>query len=106
MQALKRYFKNYYFNACGLFETDDAFKLFQEVTSQILHSNFTEDFTENDEKVLSLIKSNNGITTGEIASKIGLSRRAVQNIINLFKSKGILIRVGSDRRCYWQIVEK
>ena len=84
---------------------------------KLLHSNFTEDFTEtsqklhrnfteNDEKVLSLIKSNNGITTGEIASKIGLSRRAVQTIINLFKSKGILIRVGSDRRGYWQIVEK
>lgn len=95
-------FQNYYFNACGLFETDDAFKLFQEVTSQKLHRNFTE----NDEKVISLIKSNNGITTGEIASKIGLSRRAVQTIINLFKSKGILIRVGYDRRGYWQIVEK
>lgn len=69
---------------------------------KLLHRNFTE----NHEKVLSLIKSNNGITTGEIASKIGLSRRAVQTIINLFKSKGILIRVGSDRRDYWQIVEK
>ena len=56
--------------------------------------------------MLSLIKSNNGTTTGEIASKIGLSRSAVQTIINLFKSKGILIRVGSDRRNYWQIVEK
>ena len=72
--------------------------MFREVTSS--------NFTENDEKVLSLIKGNNGITTGEIASKIGLSRRAVQTIINLFKSKGILIRVGSDRKGYWQIVEK
>ena len=79
------------------------------ITSHELHNNFTEssqNFTVNEEKVIGIIEADNKITTDEIAFKIGLSRRAVQDIINILKSKGVLVRTGSRKRGYWQIVEK
>ena len=56
--------------------------------------------------MIGIIEADNKITTDEIAFKIGLSRRAVQDIINILKSKGVLVRTGSRKRGYWQIVEK
>ena len=54
--------------------------------------------------MIGIIEANNKITIDEIASKIGLSRRAVQDIINILKSKGVLVRTGSRNCGYWQIV--
>ena len=56
--------------------------------------------------MIGIIEANNKITADEIASKIGLSRRVVQDIINILKSKGVLVRTGSRNRGYWQIAEK
>ena len=41
-----------------------------------------------------------------MTSKVNLSRRTVQTIINSLKSKGILVRVDSDKTGHWEIVEE
>lgn len=69
-------------------------------------ANFTENCTVNETKVLNLINENNKVTINEITSKINLSRRTVQTIINSLKTKGVLVRVGSDKTGHWEIVDK
>lgn len=69
-------------------------------------ANCTVNCTVNETKVLNLINENNKVTINEITSKVNLSRRTVQTIINSLKTKGILVRVGSDKTGHWEIVEK
>ena len=66
----------------------------------------TVNCTVNETKVLNLINENCKITINEIASKIDLSRRTVQTIINSLKSKGLLLRAGSDKTGHWEINNK
>lgn len=62
--------------------------------------------TVNEAKILNLINENNKVTVNEMTSKVNLSRRTVQTIINSLKSKGILVRVDSDKTGHWEIVEE
>lgn len=66
----------------------------------------TVNCTVNEAKILNLINENSKVTINEITSKVNLSRRTVQTIINSLKSKGILVRVGSDKTGHWEIVDK
>ena len=68
--------------------------------------NCTVNCTVNKAKILNLINENNKVTVNEMTSKVNLSRRTVQTIINSLKSKGILVRVGSDKTGHWEIVEE
>ena len=67
--------------------------------------NCTVNCTVNEAKILNLINENSKVTINEMTSKVNLSRRTVQTIINSLKSKGILVRVGSDKNGHWEIVE-
>ena len=70
-----------------------------------VNKDFTINFTENEKKVISLIKTNNEITTNELSEKLNISRRAVQTIINSLKEKNVLTREGSRKIGYWKIVD-
>lgn len=50
-----------------------------------------------------LLKSPN-LTVTEIASKIGITDRAVRNIINSLKRQGLLERIGSKKSGYWKVL--
>ena len=43
-------------------------------------------------------------TTSELASKLGLTERTIHRRFKALKEKGILVRVGSDIKGYWEIV--
>ena len=45
------------------------------------------------------------ITQNELASKLGVSRRTVQRMIEKLVSDAKIIRVGSRRSGYWQVVK-
>ncbi len=70
-----------------------------------VNNDFTINFTESENKVISLIKANNRITTSELSERLNISRRAVQTIINSLKGKNVLIREGSRKLGYWRILE-
>ena len=75
-------------------------------TGFTVQGSFTENFKENEKKIIYILKNDNKITTNEMSSKLGLSRRTIQTLINSLKSKGILIRVGSDKKGYWEIIKE
>ncbi len=58
------------------------------------------------QKILDLIQNNPGITIEELASKIGISDRAVKKQLSILKARGSLKRIGPDRGGHWEIVQE
>ena len=66
----------------------------------------TKDKSEkSSEKILALIRRNNKITIDELAERIGISTRAVEKQISRLKEKNLIVRVGSNKGGYWQLIE-
>ena len=67
----------------------------------------TEKVTDNlDEKsiqILALISEDPGYTSTTISEKLSLSRKTVAQKMKAMKEKGIIKRIGSDRKGYWKI---
>lgn len=51
------------------------------------------------------MNENPQITQNELASELGVSRRTVQRMIEKLVSDAKIIRVGSRRSGYWQVVK-
>ena len=64
----------------------------------------TDKVTENQKVIIELINKNNNYTTAELAQKVGISQRKVKENLRKLKEKGLLKRIGSAKRGYWEIV--
>ena len=60
-------------------------------------------FGVNEKKVLQLLASNPVLSVGDIAERVGLSKRGVEKQIKKFRDLGIIIREGSDKTGYWKV---
>lgn len=60
----------------------------------------------NEHKIVELIKSNPRITAKELSEIIGINIRSTKKNMDKLKVKGLLKRVGSDKKGYWQITDK
>lgn len=65
-----------------------------------------ENCTENEIKLLQLLKTNANITQVELSKKLHVSRRTISNVIANLKEKGKIERIGSDRKGYWKIIDR
>ena len=64
-------------------------------------ANGTENGTEN--LILNILKKTPDITQKNLSEKTNISLRTIKRIIQQLKEKGIIERVGSDRKGYWEI---
>lgn len=55
--------------------------------------------------VFSLIKQTKNITSIEISERLNLSVSTVKRKIKILKEQGIIVRIGSDKTGYWNIIE-
>ena len=62
------------------------------------------DCTDNEIKVLELLRKNPNTTQVEVSKRLNISRRSVSAILSGLKEKGKIRRVGSDRKGYWEIL--
>lgn len=76
------------------------FKAFQsaKVTEKV-----TETLSEKERMVLKILAKNSSATYLDIADKLNVSRKTASKIIKLLKEKGIIVRVGSAKKGYWEI---
>ena len=58
----------------------------------------------NEQKVLELIRSNDRITTKEIANTLVISLRQGERIMAALKEKGLIRRVGSNKSGHWEVL--
>lgn len=67
----------------------------------------TEKVTDNlDEKsiqILALLSEDPAYTSTVIAEKLSFSRKTVSQKLKKMKEKGVIERIGSDRKGYWKI---
>ena len=61
------------------------------------------EFSETEQRLLTLIKENPMMTMDEMASHSGLSRAGVQYALNVLRSKGVITREGSRKKGVWMI---
>ena len=51
-----------------------------------------------------LLASNPSLSAENMAAQIGLTKRGVEKQLKKFRDLGIIIRQGSDKTGYWEIV--
>jgi len=55
------------------------------------------------EKIIDLMIENQSVSAKEMANIIGISPRAVEKHISNLKNKGIVKRIGSSKKGYWEV---
>jgi len=65
---------------------------------------FPENFSERERHLLELIAADGKQTSEAMADSLGVSRRTITKRLGLLKESGLIIRIGSDKKGYWQIV--
>ena len=63
----------------------------------------TDTLDEKSVRILELISEDPAYTSTAIAEKLSLSRKTVSQRLKELKEKGIIERIGSDRKGYWKI---
>jgi ATP-dependent DNA helicase RecG len=57
------------------------------------------------EKTLALLKADPGLAAREIATRLGISKRAVEKQIAKLREQGRIRRVGPDKGGHWEVLE-
>ena len=65
--------------------------------------NDCEKLTKIEKEILEIIIENPEITQVNIANRLGIVTKTVQRGIATLKTKGIIERVGSNKKGYWEI---
>ena len=64
------------------------------------------DLNDTQQKIIKLLSEDHQLSAVKLAEKIGVVRRNIENNIKKLKEYGILIRHGSPKNGYWEIVDK
>jgi len=62
--------------------------------------------TENQLKILNLVRLNKFITIEKISEEIKISPKSVKENIKKLKQKGLIERIGPDKGGHWEIIKK
>lgn len=65
----------------------------------------TEKVTEKEQELLGLLLEDPGYTMPQLADKLKISRKTVATRLKSLKEKGVVKRIGSDRKGYWKILQ-
>ncbi len=63
-----------------------------------------ENLNNTQQKILDLLSENTRLSASMIAEHIGISRRNVESSIKKLKDQGVLVRHGSPKNGYWEII--
>lgn len=65
-----------------------------------------EKITSNQQRIIGLIHESATISARELAEKVGISQRKVQENLAKLRAKGLLKRVGPDKGGHWEVLKK
>ena len=95
-------------------EFDNMFRveLFRSVSPMYNRRNIGEtsekhricELNDTQEKILELLSEDSKLSAAKLSEKIGITSRNIEMNIKTLKDKGILIRHGSPKNGYWEIV--
>lgn len=64
------------------------------------------DLNDIQQKIIKLLSEDHQLSAVKLAEKTGVVRRNIENNIKKLKEYGILIRHGSPKNGYWEIIDK
>lgn len=73
--------------------------------SEKLSEKLSDKLSEKEQKTLELLLEDPGYTSPQIAEKLNVSRVSVTKYLKTLKEKGLIERIGSDRKGYWRITK-
>ncbi len=96
-------------NACDLYlqlmrEKDGKATQKADGIPQRSAGELSEKLSDKEIELLKLLVEEPACTTGNIAEKLGVSRVTITKRLRNLRDKGIIVRVGSDRKGYWKIL--
>lgn len=65
----------------------------------------TDKVTDKEKEILALLVEDPGYTSTYISQQLSLNRKTVSLRIKSLKEKGIIVRIGSDRKGFWKIIK-
>jgi ATP-dependent DNA helicase RecG len=71
--------------------------------SDQLSEKLSDKLSDKEKLTLELLVEDPGYTSPQIADKLGVSRVSVTKYLKALKEKGLIERVGSDRKGYWKV---
>lgn len=74
------------------------------VSSVKVRYNFGDDINTTQQKILELLSEDAQMNGTRLAERIGVSKRSIEINIRKLKERGILIRHGSPKSGYWEIL--
>lgn len=69
-----------------------------------INGQINDHISELEQEVLSCLRDNPRMTNANLIEKIGKSQRTITRILATLKGKGLIVRVGSNKAGYWQVV--
>lgn len=79
-------------------------RIIRSVTHKVSEK-VTEKVSEKEQQILYLIAEDPAYTSQILADKLAVSRKTVTLRLRSLKEKGIIVRIGSDTKGYWKIIE-
>ena len=64
------------------------------------------DHNDTQQKIIKLLSEDHQLSAVKLAEKIGIVSRNIENNIKKLKEYGILIRHGSPKNGYWEIIDE
>lgn len=82
-------------------------KLLKQMKSkQIINEPLNEPLTNEEIKIINLLRTNNNYTKTELAQNLDLSLAKIKRSMVALKEKGVIERIGSNKKGYWNIIKK
>ena len=82
---------------------EDRIIRFSEKVTDNLSDKLSDKLSDREKQIIDLISEDPGYTAAEMADKMSVSRISVNKYIGSLKKKGVIERIGSDRKGYWKI---
>lgn len=61
--------------------------------------------TSTEKGILMIIKENNGVSSSEIAKKLGKDISTIKRAIRKLKTKGVVKYIGTTRKGHWEVID-
>lgn len=67
--------------------------------------NVAKNVVTNEDKVLSLLKQDSGLSANMLANSLGITQRQAQRILSKLKDEGKILRHGANKNGYWEVID-
>ena len=84
----------------------DAMNQIEEEPEEVANKVADKVANKSAQKVLMLLYENGHLTRDELSERTGLSLGGIKKIINSLREAGLIVRVGSNKTGYWQVIMK